>query len=181
MKEPDYPVAKPANALAIVSEYGSWLATGGSRRAQIHNGIDILGPIGYPVIVAADGIVVRNDRIPKYGNRLVIDHGRNDDGQIISAIYLHNDRNLVNEGDHVNRGQKIAEIGQCEDCRTPHLHFAVWIGKPFSMNWAHSNPHEFWIGGPYNIVCFDNSVDFPKDHVRFTYPVECKLKFLDMG
>ena len=96
MKEPDYPVAKPANALAIVSEYGSWLATDGSRRAQIHNGIDILGPIGHPVIAAADGIVVRNDRIPKYGNRLVIDHGRNDDGQIISAIYLHNDRNLVN-------------------------------------------------------------------------------------
>jgi hypothetical protein len=42
------------------------------------------------------------------------------------------------------------------------------------MNWVHINPHELWIGGPYNIVCFDNSVDFPKDPVKFTYPVECE-------
>jgi len=172
-EEPSYHVVKPANALNIVSEYGSWLATDGSERRQIHDGIDILGPIGYPVIAAADGVVVRSDKIPKYGNRIVINHGKNDNGQKISAIYLHNNRNMVKEDDRVIRGQPIAEIGQCEDCKTPHLHFGVRIGEPFSMNWYHTNPHEFWIGGPYKIVCFDENVSFPKEPIKFSYPVKC--------
>jgi lipoprotein NlpD len=60
-----------------------------------------------------------------YGKLLIIKHNKT----FLSA-YAHNDQLLVKEGETVNRGQKIAEMGS-SDSEQVKLHFEVRrLGKP---------------------------------------------------
>ncbi len=71
------------------------------------NGIDISVSIQQPVKVALGGVVAYSGQgIPGYGNLIIVKH----DHQYLTA-YAHNARNLVNEGDKVIKGQKIAYTG----------------------------------------------------------------------
>jgi len=94
--------------------------------ADFHTGIDIAGEgiFGAPVIAAADGVVKLVNREYTqglgYGIYLVIDHG---DG--ISTLYGHLSEILVKEGDIVQKGQSIAEVGSTGFSTEPHLQFEV--------------------------------------------------------
>ncbi|MEZ4470257.1 MAG: LysM peptidoglycan-binding domain-containing M23 family metallopeptidase [bacterium] len=58
------------------------------------------------------------------------DHRPIHGGDVVS-VYAHNERNLVDEGDTVRQGQKIAEVGSSGKSREPHLHFEMRMkGKP---------------------------------------------------
>ena len=93
---------------------------GFSGGAQPHKGVDIEGKSGDPVLAANSGSVVyAGDGVRGYGNLLILKH----DATFLSA-YAHNSRLLVKEGDVVNGGQKIAEIGDSGTDRFK-LHFEV--------------------------------------------------------
>jgi len=162
----------PDNAPRIISDYESWTDTGGEKRKEKHNGIDIEGEIGDPIIAAADGTITKAEDSGKMGLRVVILHGKNEYGDYVNTVYLHNSKNLVEVGDKVKRGQKIAEMGQCPVCKTVHLHFAVWIVQP-GVKKHHENPHKYWFDGPYQIACYDSAKEYPKGSMKFTYPVVC--------
>jgi murein DD-endopeptidase MepM/ murein hydrolase activator NlpD len=97
---------------------------GGRRR---HQGIDLLAPAGTPLVAVADGRITRisnHDRgLGGISLRLTDHHGT-------GYYYAHNQRNLVHLGQHVRRGQVIAQVGASGNARggPPHLHFQLHPG-----------------------------------------------------
>ena len=76
--------------------------------------------MGDAVLAAKGGTVVyAGNGVRGYGNLLIVKH----DASFLSA-YAHNSRLLVKEGDVVDGGQKIAEMGSSGTDRI-HLHFEV--------------------------------------------------------
>lgn len=93
----------------------------GWRWGRMHNGIDIAGPIGTPILAAAAGVVTYAAWDEGgYGNLVEIQHP---DGSI--TRYAHNDRILVRAGQRVQQGQQISEMGSTGYSTGPHLHFEL--------------------------------------------------------
>jgi lipoprotein NlpD len=89
-------------------------------------GIDIAGNEGKDIRAAASGkVVYSGNGLISYGNLVIIKHNRT----YLSA-YAHNRKLLVNEGDTIKAGQKIAELGKT-GADSPRLHFEIRKnGKP---------------------------------------------------
>ncbi|SAK63606.1 lipoprotein NlpD [Caballeronia hypogeia] len=88
-------------------------------------GIDIANAAGTPVVAAASGSVVyAGNGLRGYGNMLIVKH----DDEYLTA-YAHNRALLVKEGQTVQQGQQIAEMGDTDSNRTM-LHFEVrYLGR----------------------------------------------------
>jgi lipoprotein NlpD len=91
-----------------------------------NKGVDIAGKPGDPVHAAAPGrVMYTGTGIRGYGKLIVIKHDNN-----FNSVYAHNREILVKEGQNVNKGQRIAELGDT-DADTPKLHFEIRkSGKP---------------------------------------------------
>lgn len=85
-----------------------------------HKGVDLNAPMGTSVFAAMDGQVIAVGRQRQYGNFVTIDHGNG-----VVTHYGHHRTNLVEVGDVVRRGQKIAEVGRTGNATGPHLHFEL--------------------------------------------------------
>lgn len=84
------------------------------------NGLDIGGQVGQSVLAAASGSVVYSGNgLIGYGELIIIKHNE----RLLSA-YGHNRRRLVEEGETVSAGQKIAEMGH-NDRNEALLHFEI--------------------------------------------------------
>ncbi|MBD2044002.1 M23 family metallopeptidase [Microcoleus sp. FACHB-672] len=95
----------------------------GWRWGRMHNGIDIAGPIGTPILAAATGVVTYAAWDEGgYGNLVEIQHP---DGSI--TRYAHNDRIWVRAGQRVQQGQQISEMGSTGYSTGPHLHFELRV------------------------------------------------------
>ena len=90
--------------------------------ASCHTGTDIRGGTGTPIHAAAAGTVATISHGGPYGNATLVAHA---DG--ITTFYAHQTKILVNEGDHVNAGEVIGEVGETGWATGPHLHFEVRI------------------------------------------------------
>jgi lipoprotein NlpD len=87
-----------------------------------HEGIDIAGPAGTPILAAASGVVLKAGWDHwGLGNAIEIQHF--DDSV---TIYGHNRRLLVSQGQRVEQGEMIAEMGSTGNSSGPHLHFEVY-------------------------------------------------------
>lgn len=91
-------------------------------KKHTHTGIDFAVPSGTPIYAAESGVVIISQVWSTYGNCIVIDHGNG-----LWTLYAHiqNGGLLVDEGDKVNRGDKIALVGSTGNSTGPHLHFEV--------------------------------------------------------
>jgi lipoprotein NlpD len=100
----------------IVGNYGS----------GAHKGISIAGKMSQPVVASAGGrVIFSGTGIRGLGRLIVIKHDKN-----YLSVYAHNSKLLVKEGQNVNRGQKIAEMGNSDADRVK-LHFEIRKqGKP---------------------------------------------------
>ncbi len=88
--------------------------------ARSNRGVNIPGPIGTPIVAAADGIVVESSYFNYYGNVIEIQHVNG-----ISTFYAHNNRLVVSKGQSVKQGQQIAERGNTGRSSGPHLYFEI--------------------------------------------------------
>jgi len=89
-------------------------------KAKENKGVDIAGSLGTPVKAAKAGKVVYSGAgLRGYGNLLIIKHN-----ETYLSAYAHNSRLLVKEGDSVQKGQIISEMGQ-SDTNEVHLHFEI--------------------------------------------------------
>ena len=100
----------------------------GNRSASIsgwsfHGGIDIAGGgiYGKPVFASRSGYVAGAIwGTTGYGRYVVLDHG---DG--FATIYGHCSNLTVSEGQYVNQGYQIANVGSTGNSTGPHLHFEI--------------------------------------------------------
>ncbi len=112
-----WPVQGPISGV-----YGSQRILNGQARRP-HFGIDIVAPVGTPVLAPAAGIVSYvNDDMYFSGGTLVLDHGHR-----LSSSFLHLHEILVGVGDRVEQGQEIALVGATGRVTGAHL--------DWRMNW----------------------------------------------
>ena len=89
-----------------------------------HDGIDIEGETGDPIVAARSGrVVFAGDDGDGYGNKIVIAHGRG-----ISSLYSHLSTMKVRRG-WVDRGAVIGRVGCTGSCSGDHLHFEILENK----------------------------------------------------
>ncbi len=94
-----------------------------SGEGAIHTGVDLEAPMGTPVRVAADGIVVHCDWESGYGRLIIVDHGNG-----VQTYYGHLSRFDVVLGQDVRRGDVIGRSGASGRVTSPHLHYEVRMG-----------------------------------------------------
>jgi len=127
--------AKPGAVAATPAAAGSAIRWAWPNRGKLlrgynlaagSKGIDIGGELGQPVVAAAAGKVVYSGSALKgYGELVIVKH----DDTYLSA-YGNNRVRLVKEGDSVQAGQTLAELGMGPE-QKPVLHFEIREhGKP---------------------------------------------------
>lgn len=84
-----------------------------------HQGIDIGANEGTPIYASMDGTVEVSSEEGEYGKHIDIVNGD------VLTRYAHCSKLLVKEGDKVEQGDKIAEIGSTGNSTGPHLHFEI--------------------------------------------------------
>ena len=92
-------------------------------QGRMHAGLDISNRPGTPIISPAKGTVTFSGWDGAYGICVLINHGNN-----ISTRYAHMLRSAVREGQVVNRGDIIGNIGNTGRSTGPHLHYEVRVG-----------------------------------------------------
>ena len=100
----------------------------------MHEGIDFISDYGSPIVAAAGGVVIFAGFHPQYGYMVDIDHGND-----LVTRYAHCSKLMVREGDLVQRGRKIGEVGSTGRSTGPHLHFEV------RFRGAAQNPAKFLV------------------------------------
>jgi len=105
---------------------GRVIARFGRQKSGLHNdGINIALPAGAPIKAAESGVVVyAGNEVRGFGNLILLRH----DGGWVSA-YGHNETILVDVGDVVRRGQKMATAGQSGGVDRTQLHFELRRGR----------------------------------------------------
>ena len=91
-----------------------------------NKGLDFAGKAGDPVLAAADGkVVYAGSGLRGYGNLVILKHNNT-----YLTAYAHNQSLLVKEDQTVQKGQRIAEMGNSDADRVK-LHFEIRKqGKP---------------------------------------------------
>jgi murein DD-endopeptidase MepM/ murein hydrolase activator NlpD len=113
--------AEASRPLYVLPTNGVFTSGFGGRWGAFHWGIDLANSIGTPILAAADGVVVESGPASGFGLWVRIQHS---DGTI--TVYGHINRSLVHEGEKVEAGEEIAEMGNRGNSTGPHLHFEVW-------------------------------------------------------
>jgi murein DD-endopeptidase MepM/ murein hydrolase activator NlpD len=105
-------------------------------RPAAHNGVDLANVVGTPVYAAREGTVAKIYNYPNgFGLFVIVRHTGG-----YQTVYAHLNRALVREGQWVNQGQQIAEMGSSGRSTGAHLHFAimrngVWLNP---TNYVHN-------------------------------------------
>ena len=96
-------------------------------RSSAHTGLDIANSTGTPIIPIAAGTVKYSGRKGSYGYMVIVDHGKNANGQSIETYYAHCSKLNVNVGDYVDENTIIALVGSTGNSTGPHLHLEIRI------------------------------------------------------
>jgi murein DD-endopeptidase MepM/ murein hydrolase activator NlpD len=106
---------------------------------EFHGGIDIGAPEGTDVLAIAAGQVVETGRNRPYGNYVVLEHG-----ETTRSRYAHLESEpTVEEGQSVQRGQVLGDVGSTGRSTGSHLHFEYSVNgerrDPFSTVYGHGS------------------------------------------
>lgn len=132
LKTPDtyLPNSQPQFNGYIWPAHGVFTSGYGWRWGRMHRGIDIAGPTGTPIYAAATGVVITAGwNEGGYGNLVEIEHP---DGSV--TLYAHNHRIMVQEGQQVEQGQQVSEMGSTGFSTGPHLHFEIHTSGQGAVN-----------------------------------------------
>ena len=126
------PYHQPLEQLWVSSGVGYRMDPMGGIDAEekLHKGVDYAAAVGTPVKATLAGEVQEHwlppggrwKGHPVMGGMIVIDHG---DGLL--SIYGHLSATFIHEGEYVEAGQLIAEVGSTGMSTGSHLHFEVVV------------------------------------------------------
>lgn len=89
-------------------------------KETFHYGLDIAAPEGTPIQAFASGTVTAiGDN--SYGKYLIVEHEGG-----LSTLYAHCSKIIAAEGDVVDCGETIAEVGATGNATGNHLHIELW-------------------------------------------------------
>lgn len=135
----------PVSGVAASALNDTW----GSTRAEgrTHEGIDIMAPMGAPVLAAADGRIVKFFDSVRGG--VTIYQLDTSERFIYYYAHLSNRAPGLAEGDVVHQGQVIAFVGMTGNAPVPHLHFEIQRLTPERHWWQADpmNPHPLLVAG----------------------------------
>lgn len=104
----------------ISGVYGSQRIFNGEPRRP-HFGLDVANKVGTPVIAPAGGVVtLAHDDMYYSGGTLILDHGFG-----VSSTFIHLSKLHVSEGQRVQQGERIGEIGATGRVTGPHLDWRI--------------------------------------------------------
>lgn len=113
------PIANPAPGRGISSTFGvrkdPLLGT-----PAMHAGMDFRAPAGASARSAGAGTVAKAGWNGGYGRMVEVDHGGG-----FTTRYAHLSRITVQEGQHVEAGEIVGEVGTTGRSTGPHLHYEV--------------------------------------------------------
>lgn len=114
------PAVKPVSG-EVISGFGMRMHPIKGIR-KMHTGIDFTANLNTPVHAAGDGIVrLAGQSRGGYGIQVEVDHG----GYGYITKYAHLSSTVVQQGEHVKRGQIIGYSGTTGLSKGPHLHYEV--------------------------------------------------------
>lgn len=116
------PFRLPLDGSPVVTDvYGYSRQTGSVNLS--HNGTDFRAPLGTPAYAMNSGTAVFAGSFRNYGNTVIIDHGLG-----VMTLYMHLSEINTKPGDHLEKGDLIAQSGNTGYSLGPHLHLSVRIG-----------------------------------------------------
>jgi murein DD-endopeptidase MepM/ murein hydrolase activator NlpD len=163
-RAPDLP-----SDVAVLSTYNSRDGANKLQRLLPHAGVDFGGPLGSPVIAAADGVVADLiDWPPGCGRGIILSHG---EFKRYTA-YCHLQDVLVRMGEEVARGRIIGRMGMSGNAvGISHVHFELCT----SACRSHADGDLGGTADPLKVAagCFDPQKAYPLGRLALTYPVPC--------
>jgi murein DD-endopeptidase MepM/ murein hydrolase activator NlpD len=130
------PTSMPAAVMMMSSGFG-YRSDPFTGAGAMHNGLDFKGPIGTPILAAADGRITHAGSQGGYGNTIEITHANG-----LVTRYAHLSGFNVKLGQKVARGAQIARMGSTGRSTGSHLHFEV------RLNGQAINPRKFLEANP---------------------------------
>jgi murein DD-endopeptidase MepM/ murein hydrolase activator NlpD len=130
------PTSMPAAVMMMSSGFG-YRSDPFTGAGAMHNGLDFKGPIGTPILAAADGRITFAGSQGGYGNTIEITHANG-----LVTRYAHLSGLNVRHGQKVARGAQIARMGSTGRSTGSHLHFEV------RLNGQAINPRKFLEANP---------------------------------
>lgn len=91
------------------------------HRWKSHLGTDYAAPYGTPILAVGDGEVIKAGYAAGNGNYVKIRHNG-----VYETQYLHMRKILVKQGQRVEQGQTIGEVGSTGLATGPHVCFRFW-------------------------------------------------------
>ncbi|MEE2904136.1 MAG: M23 family metallopeptidase [Myxococcota bacterium] len=87
-----------------------------------HEGLDLEGRTGTPIVAMAAGRVVMSSMRYVFGGTTTIDHGNG-----LFTSYFHMSKRRKKVGDWVRAGERIGRVGSSGRVTGPHLHLAIMV------------------------------------------------------
>ncbi len=94
---------------------------GAARSGHSHQGMDMMGPYGSPILAVEGGTIIRAGRQSNGALRIVLQGGSG-----AKFYYGHMSSLSVSAGQRVSRGQVIGRMGDTGSPGAVHLHFEYW-------------------------------------------------------
>lgn len=116
----------------VLSAFGTTRNKIGQVAEDVHKGVDFAAKAGTSVLAPGGGLVLLVKEFNFHGKTVLLSHG-----QGVATIYLHLRSFNVAEGDTIQAGQKLGEVGATGLATGPHLHWGLYVqGQPVDpMHW----------------------------------------------
>jgi hypothetical protein len=117
--QPDLQISGMPVEGIMSTPFGAQRYVNGEPRSP-HSGIDIAAPEGTPVVTPLAGRVLVVSEMYLNGNTVSIGHGYG-----VVSVFSHLKTASVKEGDWIEAGNEIGEVGKTGRATGPHLHWGV--------------------------------------------------------